>query len=259
MTLVDTHTHIYLPEEFPDSDETVRRAVDAGVGHMILPNVDLLTLPALLDLHRRYPELTSIAFGLHPKEVDGAFRDVLAAVRRHISEAPAQSLCAIGEIGIDLYWDTTYRNEQREAFAIQCGWAVEMDLPVIIHCRDGLDDTLDVLSSMDKPPRGVFHSFGGTCEDVDRIRAVGDFYFGINGIVTFKNSRLRETLPHIGIDRILLETDSPYLAPVPYRGHRNESAYVACVAHAVAMALDMTVDDVASRTTDNAVALFGFE
>lgn len=254
--LVDTHTHIYLPEEFQDADETVNRAVDAGVGHMIFPNVDMLTLAPMLALHERYPGLTSVAVGLHPTEVDGTFESVLDSMRGIIDNPPA-GLCAVGEIGIDLYWDATYRSEQREVFATQCRWAVEKGLPVIIHCREGLGDTLEVLSGLDTPPHGVFHSFGGSVDDVDRIRNVGDFYFGINGIVTFKNSRLRDVLSYIGIDRILLETDSPYLAPVPHRGHRNESAYVALVARTVADALGLDYDEVCRRTTENAINLFG--
>lgn len=254
--LVDTHTHIYLPEEFQDTDEVIDRAVKAGVGHMILPNVDMLTLQPMLALHERYPELTSVAVGLHPTEVDCGFENVLGHMRA-ILDNPPVGLCAVGEIGIDLYWDTTYRSEQREVFATQCRWAVEKDLPVIIHCREGLDDTLEVLSGLDAMPRGVFHSFGGSADDVDRIRRVGDFYFGINGIVTFKNSRLRDVLTDIGIDRILLETDSPYLAPVPHRGHRNESAYVALVARTVADSLGIDYDDVCRRTTVNAMTLFG--
>ena len=151
---------------------------------------------------------------------------------------------AIGEIGIDLYWDKTYRKQQREVFARQVEWATARDLPVIIHCRDGLDDVLDVLSSAGRVPRGVFHSFGGNAEDVGRIRHIGDFYFGINGIVTFKNSRLREVLLVIGADRLLLETDAPYLAPVPHRGKRNESAFIVHTAAYVADTLGVSLDEI---------------
>lgn len=257
MRLVDTHSHIYLPDDFPDGDEVVGRALAAGVVHMVLPSVDLGSVAPLLAMHSRYPLATSVALGLHPTEVGPDFREALGEMRRHVDASPPARLCAIGEIGIDLYWDATYRREQREAFAEQCAWAVELSLPVIIHCRKGLDDALDVLSSMEEKPRGVFHSFGGTADDVGRIRAVGDYYFGINGIVTFKNSGLRDVLPHIGLERILLETDSPYLAPAPRRGRRNESAYVAYVAAAVAAALGVAPDEVAERTAANAASLFG--
>lgn len=256
--IIDTHTHLYLPE-FEDPCAAVQRALDAGVGHMVLPNVDHTTIAPMLELHRRYPEVTSIAMGLHPTEVDGNYRDAL----RHIDNetrklAGATRLVAIGEIGMDLYWDKTYRLEQREAFALQCRKAVELDIPVIIHCREALDDTVEVIASLTECPRGVFHSFGGTTEeDVEKVRAAGDFYFGINGIVTFKNSRLRQLLPAIGIDRIVLETDSPYLAPVPYRGKRNESAYIVHTCGYVAAQLGLSPEETAEITTHNACRLFG--
>lgn len=252
--IVDTHTHLYLPE-FDRPDEAVRRAIDAGVGHMLLPNVDLGTIGAMVKLHRQFPRSTSIAMGLHPTEVEGDFHRMLDAVGRSVAEC--DDIVAVGEIGIDLYWDRTWRSEQMEAFRIQCLWALERDLPIIIHCREGFDEVLEVLSALPVVPRGVFHSFGGTEMDVDRIRTVGDFYFGINGIVTFKNSRLREVLPHIGIDRLLLETDAPYLAPVPNRGKRNESAYIIHTVAHVASSMGITADRLAYATTHNAQTLFG--
>ncbi len=256
MIFVDTHTHIYLPEEFPDSAQAVERALAAGVGHMVFPNVDLATVEPMIALHERYPDVTSVAVGLHPTEVKDDYQQALSRMEQILASSRVSPV-AVGEIGIDLYWDSTYREEQRDAFEQQCRWAVGRGLPVIIHCREGLDDTLEVLSGMSAMPRGVFHSFGGNCEDVDRIRAVGDFYFGINGIVTFKNSKLRDVLPHIGLDRILLETDSPYLAPVPNRGKRNESSYIPYIAHTVADAVGETPEDVAMATTANARRLFG--
>lgn len=257
--LVDTHTHVYLPDDFPDADQAMERARAAGVARMVLPSVDLTTVDALLALHRRYPQATAVALGLHPTEVRADFRTVLDKMRQIHAQQPPATVVAIGETGIDLHWDATYRREQREAFAEQLAWADELGLPVIIHCRDGLDDALDVLSAMARTPRGVFHSFGGTAADVDRLRAAGDFYFGINGIVTFKNSRLAQVLPHIGLDRLLLETDAPYLAPTPLRGRRNEPAYVAYVAAAVASALGIDAGEVAARTAANASALFGID
>jgi TatD DNase family protein len=167
-----------------------------------------------------------------------------------------QRFVAVGEIGIDLYWDKTYRAEQIAVFEKQCQAAVDLDLPIIIHCREGLDETLQVVSQF-PTLRGVFHSFGGTADDVARIREIGDYYFGVNGIVTFKNSKLRDVLPTIGLNRILLETDSPYLAPVPYRGKRNESAYIVSTAHCVADALGVPYDVVAEQTSENARNLFG--
>lgn len=254
--IIDTHTHLYLDEFMPTPEDAVRRAIDAGVERMIFPNVDLTTIEPMKRLHGMFPENTFMAMGLHPTEVRETWQTDLDAVERELAGNSAEYV-AVGEIGIDLYWDKTFRNEQREVFARQLDWAYKRSLPVIIHSRDGLDDILDVMDSRHGSlPQGVFHSFGGTVEDVERIRRRGDFYFGINGIVTFKNSRLREVLPTIGAERILLETDSPYLAPVPHRGKRNESAYILHTAAYVAGILSMTLEEIASVTTANATRLF---
>ncbi|WP_245206986.1 TatD family hydrolase [Barnesiella sp. WM24] len=254
--IVDTHTHLYLPE-FESPSAAVERAIGAGVGHMVFPNVDLSTIEPMLALHKLYPDNTSVAMGLHPTEVGDDWESVLARI-----ESEFDSTCkfvAVGEIGIDLYWDKTYRLQQREVFRRQVNWAADRGLPVIIHCREGLDDVLDVLSSVERLPTGVFHSFGGSVADVERIRSIGDFYFGINGIVTFKNSSLRDVLPAIGIDRLFLETDSPYLAPVPHRGKRNESAFIVHTAAYVANVLCLSQQDVHDITTANASSLFNLE
>lgn len=254
--IVDTHTHLYLPD-FESPSAAVERAIDAGVGHMVFPNVDLSTIEPMLALHKLYPDNTSVAMGLHPTEVGDDWESVLARI-----ESEFDSTCkfvAVGEIGIDLYWDKTYRLQQREVFRRQVNLAADRGLPVIIHCREGLDDVLDVLSSVERLPTGVFHSFGGSVADVERIRSIGDFYFGINGIVTFKNSSLRDVLPAIGIDRLLLETDSPYLAPVPHRGKRNESAFIVHTAAYVANVLCLSQQDVHDITTANASSLFNLD
>lgn len=252
--IVDTHTHLYLPE-FESPEDAVLRAFNAGVGHLVFPNVDLTTIGPMMDLHGRFPDSTSIAMGFHPTEVNADYLDSLAKTKEALDNA--SDVVAVGEIGIDLYWDKSFRTEQMDAFRIQCLWALERGLPVIIHCRDGLDEVLEVLKALPDVPRGVFHSFGGNAGDVEKIRSVGDFYFGINGIVTFKNSSLKNVLPIIGLDRILLETDSPYLAPVPHRGKRNESAYIIHTNAYVASALGLTSEEVASATTSNAGCLFG--
>lgn len=251
--IVDTHTHLYL-EEFENPSEAVRRAIDAGVGHMVFPNVDSSTVKPMLNLHNEFPDVTSVAMGLHPTEVNADWRQLLADIETYMRNGTPY--VAVGEIGIDLYWDKTFRDEQMEVFARQIEWANELDLPVIIHCRDGLDEVLEVIDGVSAVPEGVFHSFGGTADDVKRIRDRGDFYFGINGIVTFKNSKLRDVLPEIGIDRIVLETDSPYLAPVPHRGKRNESAYIVHTAAYVAQSFGVTLEEIADATTRNARNLF---
>ena len=170
----------------------------------------------------------------------------------------AGNYCAVGEIGLDLYWDKTYAREQEEAFVEQANWAVELDLPVIIHCRDAFDEIVALLRSGRVAPfRGVFHSFTGTAGEVCALRALGDYYFGINGIVTFKNAHLEDMVREVGIDRLLLETDAPYLAPVPYRGKRNEPSYLPRMARRIADILEISLDEVESATTANALRLFG--
>lgn len=254
--LIDTHTHLYLDEFQPSPSEAVVRAINGGVEKMIFPNVDLSTIEPMNSLHDEFPENIFMAMGLHPTEVSDSWERDLDKVYQELI-ANKEKYIAIGEIGIDLYWDKTYRNEQLLVLRKQFDWAVEMDLPVIIHCREGLNEILEVLDEMDTKPRGVFHSFGGTADDVAQIRRRDDYYFGINGIVTFKNSKLREVLPAIGLERILLETDAPYLAPVPHRGKRNESAYIVHTAAHIAQHLSLSTNQVESATTENARKLFG--
>ena len=254
--MVDTHTHIYLDEFDEDRDAVVARALDAGISHMILPNVDLTTIVPMHNLHDKYPQCTSIAMGLHPTEVNLDYREVLDMVERWFS---VRKYVAVGEIGIDLYWDKTYRKEQKKVLDTQLHWASEMKLPVILHCREGLDTILEVFDEyVGELPQGVFHSFTGTKEEVQCIRKYGDFYFGINGIVTFKKSQIPAVLPEIGIDRILLETDSPYLAPVPNRGKRNESANIRHICQCIATHLELDEKAVSDLTDKNARRLFQY-
>ncbi len=253
--IIDTHTHLYLDEFQPSPREVVVHAIDTGVEMMIFPNVDLNTIAPMKLLHNEFPFNTRMAMGLHPTEIASTWQCDLKTIENELNNNNDRYV-AIGEIGIDLYWNKTYRNEQMQALKTQFQWAVKRNKPVIIHCREGLDEILDVLDEMPIKPQGVFHSFGGTIEDIAKIRSRGDFYFGINGIVTFKNSKLREVLPEIGIDRILLETDAPYLAPVPHRGKRNESAYIIHTAAHIAQHLSITAEEVSAITTANARHLF---
>ena len=253
MTLIDTHTHLYLPEFDEDRSQAVNRALEAGITTMILPNVDLTTISPMKSLAALYPENMRMAMGLHPTEVGPSWRDDLSVTE---AELAAGDYVAVGEIGIDLYWDKTYESQQMQAFERQVASAVEASLPVIIHCREGLPQALEVLSGFGDRVKGVFHSFGGSTADVDRVRRIGDFYFGTNGIVTFKNSSLRSVLPAIGADRVLLETDAPYLSPVPHRGKRNETAHMVHTAAAVADSLGLTSEALADATTVNARTLF---
>lgn len=255
--LIDTHTHLYLPEFTENNADggaaAVDRAIEAGVAKMIFPNVDLTSVEPMKALHARRPDSTFMAMGFHPTEVNEEWRDSLARIRE-IADGWSEYV-AVGEIGIDLYWDKTYEEQQMQALECQMQWAAEQDLPVIIHCREGLPQTLEVLQAFPNA-RGVMHSFGGTPQDVDSVRKVVDFYFGINGIVTFKNSKLRDSLSAIGQERLLLETDSPYLAPVPHRGKRNESAFITHTAHHVAECMGLDYESIGKITSENAETLF---
>lgn len=258
MELIDTHTHLYLPEFDADNDDTltddsVTRAVKAGVTHMIFPNVDLTTIRPMHDLAARHHHTVSMAMGLHPTSVGDGWKDDLAQISDIIADG--SDYVAIGEVGIDLYWDKTYRDVQMQVFEKQAQFATGLGLPLIIHCREGLSEALEVLQGVNGVS-GVFHSFGGNATDVDAVRRVGDFYFGINGIVTFKNSDLSRHIPAIGLERILLETDSPYLTPVPFRGKRNESAYLPYVADKIADILGRPVSEIAENTAANTRRLF---
>ncbi len=225
----------------------------AGISHIILPNENLKSLPQLQSLHRQYPEYTSMAIGVHPEDGRPDYRQVLDKMH---DMAVGGDFIAVGEIGIDLYWDRTYRSEQIDALAIQLGWCVDLDKPFIIHCRNGLDEILEVLDGMPQVPRGVFHCWGGDEHDVERLRRRGDFYFGVGGTVTYKKSTLPQVLPAIGLERILLETDSPYLAPVPKRGKRNESSYIPYINNFIATSLGISPQTVSKVTDQNAQRLF---
>lgn len=256
--MIDTHTHPYL-EQFEDGGaEAVERALAAGVTHMVLPNVDESSVRPILDLHSRYPEQTSVAIGLHPTEVNADWRPTLDRILEVFRCDPsAPHIVAIGEVGMDLYWDKTFRKEQADAFAYQLRLAEEAGLPVIIHCREALEDTIAVIAEVKPTVPLIFHSFTGSPEDVRRIREVCDPWFGINGVVTYKNAQpLRDALPEIGLGRILLETDAPYLAPVPKRGRRNEPAYVTYVRDQVAATLGVTPAEVEAATEANAKEIF---
>ncbi len=256
--LTDTHTHIYDPGAFPEGPgEAVKRAQEAGVYRFILPNVNTQSAPHVLALHRQFPHCTHVAAGLHPCDGTDNWRQELDHILDTLSSAKP---VAIGEVGIDLYWEQDTLARQLELFAAQVQLARKLSLPLIIHCRNALDPVLEVLEKHGRDIPAVFHSFTGTPADVRRIRALGDYYFGINGVVTFKSApALRESLPEIGLDRILLETDSPYLAPVPHRGRRNESAYLPAIRDCIAAGLHLDPSEVGAITSDNATRFFSLD
>lgn len=261
--MIDTHTHLYMgaysePEQASESLAgqlaAVERACAAGVSTMITPNVDLQSIEPMKRLWQAAPEKVRMAMGLHPTEIGEDWRATLSPILEELHGCDKQYV-AVGECGIDLYWQPADADAQMQAFDAQLAAAATLGLPVIIHCRDGLDQCLEVLQGHRDVP-AVFHSFGGTPDDVERIRRVGDYYFGINGIVTFKNSGLRSTLPSIGMDRLLTETDAPYLAPTPHRGKRNESAMMPLIVDTMALAMGVDAVAMAAATEANALRLF---
>ena len=252
--MIDSHSHIYCDAFDEDREAVIVRAREAGVRHIILPNENLESVPRLAAMQAQCPDYVSMALGLHPEEVHDDYLEVLKTMRPMLNQYP---VVAVGEIGIDLYWDKTWHEQQRHALDIQLHWCHELDVPFIMHCREALDDILDVIDNLDCPvPQGVFHCFTGTLDDVERIRRRGDFYFGVNGVVTFKKSTVSQLLPVIGLDRLLLETDAPYLTPMPHRGKRNESAYIPLINDFIANALGTTPEAVSAATDINAIRLF---
>lgn len=260
--MIDTHTHIYIDSFSQENPHAVDRAVDSGIDKMILPAVDIDSAAEIVTLHKLYPDHTYTAMGLHPTEINEDWKEELDDIIKKLSPT---SPVAIGEVGIDLYWDDSNLELQKEAFIAQLLLAKEHDLPVIIHCRDGLDVCLDCIQkaytrqsdNLSTGQQLIFHSFTGSPDDIEKIRKVCDPYFGINGVITFKNSgALPEAVKKIGIDRILLETDSPYLAPVPKRGRRNESSYLTFINAKIAEILQLSPEETDRITTRNAKELF---
>ncbi|MGB3618634.1 MAG: TatD family hydrolase [Catalinimonas sp.] len=251
--LIDTHAHVYAERFEADRDAVTARAKAAGVARVYLPNVDRASVAGMLTAERADPDFYRPMMGLHPCSVKADFEEELAEVENWLNR---RSFVAVGEIGTDLYWDQTFREQQAEAFRVQVGWAKARDLPVVIHCRESIDWTLALLEPFaDARLRGIFHCFTGTVDQAQRAVALG-FRLGVGGVVTFKNGGLDRVLPHVDPDALVLETDSPYLAPTPHRGKRNEPAYVALVAVRLAELLGESVENTARRTTRTAEALF---
>ena len=252
MHLIDTHTHLYLPEFDQDRYEVVNSAIQAGIDKMFLPNIDLSTIQPMLDLANAFPSHCYPMIGLHPTSVKENFRQSLQEIYQYLEKGV---FLGIGEVGIDLYWDKTYRYEQTEAFRQQVQWAIDYNLPLIIHSRESLPLLFSVLDEFPRLPRGIFHSFTGTREQGEQAIEKG-FFLGIGGIVTFKNSNLKNTLFSLGPDHLVLETDAPFLAPVPKRGRRNESSYLVYTAQFLADQFSMEPEELADITTRNALNLF---
>ncbi|SDN09811.1 TatD family hydrolase [Siphonobacter aquaeclarae] len=252
MYIIETHAHLYDEQFDEDRALMIQRAVDAGVNQFWLPNCDVETLGRLCNLADAYPGQCLPMIGLHPTYVKENFREELDRLR---AELPSRNWLAIGEIGLDFYWDMTFVEQQKEAFLIQLGWARELRLPIAIHCRNSFWETVELIEQHNDPDlRGIFHCFSGGVEEARKAVEL-NFLLGIGGVATFKNGGLDKVLPHVGLEHLVLETDAPYLAPVPYRGKRNEPAYLPLVAQRVADLKETSVAEVIRLTTANALAL----
>jgi TatD DNase family protein len=256
MTLIDTHSHIYLEEFDTDLPEVIERARLAGVTQILLPNVDSTTIGRLLSVCNEYKGYCYPMIGLHPTSVDESYEKELAIVEQEL--ATSNSYIAVGEVGLDLYWDKTYLKEQIVVFDTQIQWALKYNLPLVIHSRDAFEQIYEVMTPYKASSlKGIFHSFTGSVEDADRLLEFDGFMLGINGVVTFKNSSLPKVLKHIPLERIVLETDAPYLTPVPYRGKRNESAYLKYTLLKVGGIYGVFPELIAKQTAVNALKVFG--
>ena len=254
MVLTDTHTHLYSEAFEEDRNEMMKRAFDSNVKRMFVPAIDSTYTEAMLDLERSYPDNVYLMMGLHPTHVKENYLDELAHVEEMLKQRP---FVAVGEIGIDLYWDKTFLKQQQEAFRTQIQWAKKYQLPIIIHCRDAFDEIFEILEEEKGDDlHGIFHCFTGTLEQAKQ--AIGyNMKLGIGGVVTFKNGKIDRFLNEIPLTEIVLETDAPYLAPTPFRGKRNETSYITKVAEKLANIYEVSVEQIAAITTENSKAVFG--
>lgn len=253
MYLIDTHTHIYDHQFSLDRNEAVQRALEAGVGMMLLPNIDTETIAPMLELHEQYPGCTCVMMGLQPEEVKEDYRQVLDVMEKELEKG---TYVGVGEVGLDFYWDATYEKQQLDAFETQLDWAKQLHLPLSIHCRNAFDKMVKILEhKQDGGLRGIMHCFTGTEEEAKVYLELG-FHLGLGGVTTYKNCGLKEYLSLLPLERIVLETDAPYLAPVPCRGKRNEPAFLVHTAQRIADILQVPVEELAAATTANAKSLF---
>ncbi len=250
--IIDTHAHLYMDKFNQDIDQVVKRAQDAGVEQVYLPNIDSGTIDGLFDLCDRYPDFFKPMLGLHPVYVKDNYLSELDAIERRLDERP---LVAIGEIGSDAHWDKGFLKEQEEAFDIQCKWAIERSLPIVIHARDSMEMQIKMVERQDDALKGVFHCFTGTEDQARNITAM-NFFLGVGGILTYKNSTLEEVIRVFGLDKVVLETDSPYLSPTPHRGKRNESAYLTHIVSKLSDILSLEEVEVERITSENAREIF---
>lgn len=252
--IIDTHTHLYLEEFNADRQQVMKKAMAAGIERFYLPNIDSSSITSMLQLEKDYPGNCFAMMGLHPCSVNEKVEEELRIVEEWLGK---RKFCAIGEIGIDLYWDKTFFEQQKMAFRKQIDWALQYSYPIVIHCRDAFDEIYEILASYKTLPKGIFHCFSGTLEQANKIIALNTFKLGIGGVVTFKNAGLDKVVEQLDMKHLVLETDSPYLAPVPFRGKRNESGYIVQVALKVGELKQLSIAEVGEITTKNALEIFG--
>lgn len=253
MIFTDTHTHIYDEQFSEDQDDMIQRSIDAGITKMYMPNCDRSTVDGMMKLAYKYPTHCYPMMGLHPCYVKENYKEELAFVAEQLEK---ERYYAVGEIGLDYYWDLTFKEQQINAFEAQIDLALQHDLPIVIHCRESLQDSIDIVRKKQTGAlRGIFHCFGGNKNEAEQIIDCG-FYLGIGGVVTFKNSKLPEVLADIDLSYIVLETDAPYLAPTPYRGKRNESSYIPLIAERLADIKQISIEELARVTTQTADKIF---
>ncbi len=251
--MIDTHTHLYDEKFDDDRNDMIQRAIASGVEKMFLPNCDSTTIEPMLNVETNFPEHCFAMMGLHPCYVKENAAKELQIVRDWLEK---RTFCAVGEIGLDYYWDKTFVAEQKNAFRSQIEWALEFDIPIVIHTREATKDTIDIVYEYSsRGIKGVFHCFSGSYESAVQIIDMG-FYLGIGGVLTYKNAGLQEVIQKIDLKYLVLETDSPYLTPVPHRGKRNESSYVNLVAEKLAELKNISLRELEAVTTENAMRLF---
>ena len=254
--LIDTHAHLYAEQFDLDRDLMIERAKKAGIDRVLLPNIDKESISGMLLLSNSYPDFCFPMMGLHPCSVSENFKEDLQSIYELLHN---EKIIAIGEIGIDLFWDKSNLEFQRLAFRTQVNWAKELGLPIVIHARDSFNELFQELDLLnDSHLKGVFHCFTGSREQAEKILSYGNFYFGLGGVLTYKNNGVGRFIHELPLEKIVLETDAPYLPPVPHRGQRNESAYVQKVAEKLAELLNMSEEEIGFQTTKNAKTLFNF-
>ena len=254
MYLIDTHTHIYDYQFSLDRNEAVQRALDAGVKMMLLPNVDASTIAPMLELHEQYPDCTRVMMGLQPEEVKEDYKEVLDTMEKELDRG---IYVGVGEVGLDFYWDATFEKQQLDAFETQLDWAKQLGLPLSIHCRNAFEKMVKIFENkQDGGLHGIMHCFTGTEEEAKAYLELG-FHLGLGGVTTYKNCGVKDYLSNLPLDRIVLETDAPYLAPVPCRGKRNEPAFLMHTAQKIADVLQIPIEELAEVTTKNVQSLFG--